>query len=212
MKTIIKHRWKIIFGALVIIYLLFVIKLFLAQLGENEVIHVCPPEVSSPYLESSFGEPNFKSCKPIEQKIGAEEILFVIIFPLIVGTFGIPVIFPILGLFALDRLWKAKKYTLALIILACSLCITFLRISLNFPKTALSLNELNNVQFGLPIPFIAQNQHYSPEQFPYPAHFSSVLENPTIILWPQLIISFLIVFIFTFLFLKGLVWIFISRR
>ena len=81
-----------------------------------------------------------------------------------------------------------------------SLLITFLFLSasLYFPVTVKKHEELSNIKLGLPIKFLVQNQsHYDPP-LPWQVQLSSPWESPTHILWPQLVSSFLIVFVLAF--------------
>jgi len=207
MNSLIRHRWKIIFGILALVYLLLGTWLYLAEFGVRSVM-ICPPEtVRLPMQQPQ--EPNLALCQPSQpQQFDLRQMLVsIFLMPLIIGivTTDIVFILPIFGLFALDKLWQVKRYTLALIPLACALTILFLTVSLYFPIRVQTPDQFKNLRFGLPLRFIIQDQYYSPEYFPYTTRFSSVLENPTRILWPEFIASFLLIFIVNVLLLKGLV-------
>ena len=199
MKTFIKHRWKIIFTILALLYLLLGVQLYLGELDLQRKFYVCPPEAL----------PESDLCKPLKSGFDFSQMLSTIFFaPLWIGgilTGGIAFILPVFGLFALDKLWHAKKHTLALIPLAISLSILFLNVSLLLPVTIDSPGQFENIYFGLPVKFILQNQNYSPPQFPFTTYFSSVLENPTRVLWSGLAYSFLVILFVSFLALKALV-------
>ena len=216
MKKLIEHRWKIIFGILAVLYISLGIRLYLAEFEiRSTVLHVCPPEAIQPSQELSIQEPNPELCQPVQTQFDLKQMLFTIfLLPLIIGmiTESIAFILPILGLFALDKFWHTKHRTLALIPLACTLSILFLTISLDLPVTIQTPDQFKNVQFGLPLRFIVQDQYYSPNIFPHTTHFSSVLENPTKILWPEFFISFIILFTLIFLALKILILFLMSLR
>lgn len=69
--------------------------------------------------------------------------------------------------------------------------------TLFIPVTVKNQIEMNRVWFGYPIPFVNQNLNYNPPDFPRNYGLSSVWENPTKIVWTNLIASYLLVFLAT---------------
>lgn len=195
---LIKYRWRFILGLLVLLHISIGIFLYISQSQANSALHICPTSDMS-------AEPDLSLCKPAypQSQFNISEILFSVIFvPLIVSYTSVLYIF-LFGLFIFDKLWHAKRRTSALISLAGTFSIFFLIFSLSLPFTIRNPEQFENVQFGLPLPFIVQNQSYSPEKFPYITHLSSVRETPTRLLWPEFIISFITVTITLFFSLKG---------
>ena len=60
-------------------------------------------------------------------------------------------------------------------------------------KTVYSWEELQEVKFGLPFPFVVQNQNYKPP-LPYEASLATVQEHDTTVLLPWLLVDVFVVF------------------
>lgn len=71
----------------------------------------------------------------------------------------------------------------------------FLMSSLFFSVSAQNKDSLKNMQIGVPLKFIVQDQsRYDPPSFPWKGKFSSPWENPTRVFIPQLTVSFFFFF------------------
>ncbi|MDP3093930.1 MAG: hypothetical protein Q8N16_04235 [bacterium] len=136
------------------------------------------------------------------QGLGAPFHLFTFVYmtllwPLVIGmfVFSFIAIPAILGVTIALVLAIKRQY-----IVATSLIVVFLFLfsSLFIPVTIHEQKELSNVQLGLPLRFVVQDQsHYDPP-LPWQVRLGSAAENSTRILWPQFAISFIIVFILIF--------------
>ncbi len=90
----------------------------------------------------------------------------------------------------------SKKLYKYFLIAVFSLFILFA--SLFIPVTVKSQSEMNSVWLGYPISFVNQNLHYNPPTFPRNYGINSVWENPTKIVWINLIASYLLIFLTTY--------------
>lgn len=80
-------------------------------------------------------------------------------------------------------------------ILALLISLILVLVTLYFPVAVSSQEDLRSVELGLPFRFVVQDQsHYDPP-FPATVRFYSILENPTKVDFPKLILSILVVVI-----------------
>jgi hypothetical protein len=83
-----------------------------------------------------------------------------------------------------------RSVGIALMILSLILVLT----SVYLPVPVYSQTELAQVNLGLPLPFLIQNQEYYPPSFPWQTSIRSVWENPIQVLWPQFFLNIVFVF------------------
>lgn len=86
-----------------------------------------------------------------------------------------------------------KEFNKYIFIAISSLFVLFATLFISV--TVKSQMELNNVWIGYPISFVNQNLHYNPPTFPRNYGLSSIWENPTKIVWTNLIASYLLLFL-----------------
>lgn len=84
------------------------------------------------------------------------------------------------------------------------LTLPILLASVFIPVNISSHSELLEVKLGLPFKFLIQDQSHLDPPLPWRVNFSSPLENPTQILWPQFFLSVIVIFTLVSLVLRVL--------
>lgn len=87
----------------------------------------------------------------------------------------------------MDKLFK--PFYAVLISLVVTIGTVYLPVNVN------NQVEMSNVKLGYPIPFVNQTLNYNPPNFPRGYRLSSVLENPTKMIWTNFLASFLLIFL-----------------
>lgn len=89
---------------------------------------------------------------------------------------------------------KRYVYLTAMYVTAVMLSVLIVAASVFLPTTVYRESDLLRVGLGLPVRFVVQDQRGYAPPFPWQTRFYSPWENPTRIMWPQLLLNLVLVF------------------